>query len=358
MHRTQNMPSSFTPARHRVTAGRERDHNMPWRGRRHRSRARSDGGNQSAVRALHSYGWSEHTLKKILKLMKHLAVPAGRSVSLKDFDPGWTGSLSDPKEGKAMLQDGIKRLARQQAMLYAQDTYSLLLIFQAMDAAGKDGAIRHVLSGVNPQGCQVFSFKAPSAEERDHTYLWRSMKALPERGRIGIHNRSYYEEVLVARVHKEVLASQQLPEKFKNKSIWKRRFREIREFEEYLTDNGTVVLKFFLNVSKDEQRRRFLARIEEEDKNWKFSISDAKERTCWDDYMRAYEAVLEHTSTKHAPWYVIPADNKWFTRLAVAAVVYQRMANLDLRFPKVTEAKKKELEEVRRVLMAENGAGH
>ena len=293
-------------------------------------------------------------MKRILKLMKRLTVPPGRAVRLKKYDPAWTGSLKDPAKAKAMLLDGVKRLSKQQAMLYAQDTYSVLLIFQAMDAAGKDGAIRHVLSGVNPQGCQVFSFKAPSAEERDHTYLWRSMKALPERGRIGIHNRSYYEEVLVARVHKEVLAGQQLPEACKGKGIWKRRFREISEFEKYLADNGTVILKFFLNVSKDEQRRRFLARIDEEEKNWKFSISDAKERTFWDDYMRAYEDMLEHTSTAHAPWYVIPADNKWFTRLAVAAIVWQRMADLDLRFPKVTEAKKKELEEVRRVLMAED----
>jgi PPK2 family polyphosphate:nucleotide phosphotransferase len=286
--------------------------------------------------------------------MKRLTVPPGRAVRLKKYDPAWTGSLKDPAKAKAMLLDGVKRLSKQQAMLYAQDTYSVLLIFQAMDAAGKDGAIRHVLSGVNPQGCQVFSFKAPSAEERDHTYLWRSMKALPERGRIGIHNRSYYEEVLVARVHKEVLAAQQLPDELKGKGIWKRRFREISEFERHLTDNGTVILKFFLNVSKDEQRRRFLARIDEEDRNWKFSISDANERTFWDDYMRAYEDMLEHTSTEHAPWYVIPADNKWFTRLAVAAIVWQRMADLDLRFPKVTEAKKKELEEVRRVLMAED----
>ena len=293
-------------------------------------------------------------MKKVLKLMKHFAVPPGRTVRLKDYDPAWTGSLNDPSAAKAMLQDGIRRLAKEQAMLYAQDTYSVLVIFQAMDAAGKDGAIRHVLSGVNPQGCQVFSFKAPSAAERDHTYLWRSMKALPERGRIGIHNRSYYEEVLVTRVHKEVLASQQLPEKFKGKGIWRRRFREIREFEEYLTDNGMLILKFFLNVSKDEQRRRFLARIEEEDKNWKFSIGDAKERTFWDDYMRAYEDMLEHTSTEHAPWYVVPADNKWFTRLAVAAILWQRIADLELRFPTVTEAKKKELAEVRQVLMAED----
>ena len=252
-----------------------------------------------------------------------------------------------------MLAEGVRRLAKQQALLYAQDTYSVLVIFQAMDAAGKDGAIRHVLSGVNPQGCQVYSFKAPSAEERDHDYLWRSMKALPERGRIGIHNRSHYEEVLVARVHKEVLASQQLPERLKGKGIWKRRYREIAECERYLADNGVVILKFFLNVSKDEQKRRFLARIEEEDKNWKFSVGDAKERAFWDDYMAAYAEMMEHTSTSYAPWYVVPADHKWFTRLAVAAILWQTIADLKLEFPKVTAAKKKELLEVRRLLLAE-----
>jgi PPK2 family polyphosphate:nucleotide phosphotransferase len=228
------------------------------------------------------------------------------------------------------------------------------VIFQAMDAAGKDGAIKHVLSGVNPQGCQVFSFKAPSAEEQDHTYLWRSMKALPERGRIGIHNRSYYEEVLIARVHKEVLAAQQLPEKLKKGNIWKRRFGEITDFERHLVDNGTVIIKFFLYVSKEEQKRRFLARIDEEDKNWKFSVHDANERAFWDDYMAAYEEALSETSTKDAPWYVVPADNKWFTRLAVAAIIWQTIADLKLKFPKVTADKKKELQEVRRLLLSES----
>ena len=296
-------------------------------------------------------------MKEIRKLMQRLSVPPGRKVRLKKYDPDWTGSVKDATKAKTMLLDGVKRLSKQQALLYAQDTYSVLVIFQAMDAAGKDGAIRHVLSGVNPQGCQVFSFKSPSAEERDHDYLWRSMKALPERGRIGIHNRSYYEEVLVARVHREILASQQLPENLKGSGIWKRRFREICAFEEYLTNNGTVVIKFFLNVSKDEQRRRFLSRIDEEDKNWKFSIGDAKERTFWDDYMKAYEDMLANTSTSHAPWYVVPANNKWFTRLAVAAIVWQTMAYLELSFPRVTEAKKNELQEVKRILMAEDGKG-
>jgi PPK2 family polyphosphate:nucleotide phosphotransferase len=296
----------------------------------------------------------EDSMKEVRKLMKRLVVPPDRKVRLKKYDPAWTGSLRDAAKGKAMLLEGVARLTKQQALLYAQDTYSVLVIFQAMDAAGKDGAIRHVLSGVNPQGCQVYSFKAPSAEERDHTYLWRSMKALPERGRIGIHNRSYYEEVLIARVHKEILAGQQLPEKLKGGGIWKRRFEEIRNFEKYLTDNGTVIVKFFLNISKDEQRRRFLSRIDEEDKNWKFSVSDAKERAYWDDYMKAYADMLEHTSTEYAPWYVIPADNKWFSRLAVAAILWQTIADLELTFPKVTDTKKKELQEVRRLLIAED----
>ena len=277
----------------------------------------------------------------------------GKRIRLKDFDPGWTGSLADEKDAAPLLAEGIRRLAKQQNKLYAQDTRSVLMIFQAMDAAGKDGTIRHVMSGVNPQGCMVFNFKAPSAEERDHTYLWRSMKALPERGRIGIHNRSYYEEVLVARVHPEILASQQLPEHLKDEKIWKRRFREINDFEQYLSDNGVVILKFFLHVSKAEQKKRFLARIDEEDKNWKFSVNDARERAYWDDYMRAYEDVFSNTSTDTAPWYIVPADNKWFTRLAVAAIVYDTLEKLNLEYPKVTEAKKAELLEVRRLLMAE-----
>ena len=210
-----------------------------------------------------------------------------------------------------------------------------------------------MFSGLNPQGCEVYSFKAPSPEERDHTYLWRSMKALPERGRIGIHNRSHYEEVLVVRVHKEILASEQLPEDLTGGDIWKRRFREIREFERHLTDNSTAVVKFFLNVSKEEQRQRFLSRIDEDNKNWKFSVGDVKERAFWDDYIHAYEEMLEHTSTASAPWYVIPADHKWFTRLAVASILCQRMEELDLAFPTITEAQKKELLEARRLLTAE-----
>ncbi len=292
-------------------------------------------------------------MKEIRKLMKELAVPPGKRVRLKRHDPAWTGSFQDETRAKTFLAEGVKKLSKQQNLLYAQDTYSVLLIFQAMDAAGKDGTIRHVLSGVNPQGCQVYSFKAPSAEERDHDYLWRTSKGLPERGRIGIHNRSYYEEVLITRVHKEILSGAQLPENLKDKGIWKRRFREINNFEHYLADNGVVIIKFFLNVSKEEQRRRFLARIDDEDRNWKFSLGDAKERSFWDDYQRAYEDMLSHTSTEAGPWYVIPADHKWFSRIAVAAIIWQTMKDLNLSYPKVTSAKKKELQEVRRLLTAE-----
>jgi PPK2 family polyphosphate:nucleotide phosphotransferase len=292
-------------------------------------------------------------MKEIDKLMKRLIAHPGKKISLKDYDPGWTGSIKTKQRATTMLQDGVRQLAKQQDRLYAQDTYSILLVFQAMDAAGKDGTIRHVMSGINPQGCQVFSFKAPSAEERDHDYLWRTNKALPERGRIGIHNRSYYEEVLVCRVHPEILAGQQLPDDCKGKGVWKRRFAEINNFEQYLYDNGVRIIKFFLHVSKKEQKRRFLERIDNEDKNWKFSVNDAKERSHWKDYMQAYEDVFTHTSTKSAPWYIIPADNKWFMRLAVAAITYQTMKDLDLRYPTVTKEKKQELLEARRVLMGE-----
>ena len=222
-------------------------------------------------------------------------------------------------------------------MLYAQDNWAVLLIFQAMDAAGKDGAIKHVMSGVNPQGCQVFSFKAPSSEDLDHDYLWRCIKCLPERGRIGIFNRSYYEETLVVRVHPEFLEQQKLPPELITKDIWKERFQDIRSFERYLTRNGVVIRKFFLHVSKKEQKKRFLERIEEPEKNWKFSANDAKEREYWDDYMEAYEDMIRNTATKEAPWYVVPADNKWFTRVVVAAAVIDALASLNLKYPKVSE---------------------
>jgi PPK2 family polyphosphate:nucleotide phosphotransferase len=293
-------------------------------------------------------------MKEIRKLMDRLVARPGKKISLKDYDPDWTGPIKDKEHAEGLLQEGVRQLSKYQDRLYAQDTYSLLMIFQAMDAAGKDGTIRHVMSGINPQGCQVFSFKVPSAEERDHDYLWRSSKALPERGRIGIHNRSYYEEVLVCRVHPELLAAQQLPEDCKNvNDVWKRRFKEINNFEKYLTDNGIVILKFFLNVSKKEQKRRFLERIDMDEKNWKFSVNDARERTFWKDYMRAYEDVFTHTSTKAAPWYIIPADNKWFMRLAVAEITNQTLDGLDLKYPTLTNEKKNELLEARKVLLAE-----
>jgi PPK2 family polyphosphate:nucleotide phosphotransferase len=292
-------------------------------------------------------------MKEAKQLMRKLVAPPGKKISLADYDPGWTGKISGKKRANTLLREGILRLARQQDKLYAQDTYALLVIFQAMDAAGKDGTIRHVMSGVNPQGCQVFSFKAPSAEERDHDYLWRSMKALPERGRIGIHNRSYYEEVLIARVHPEILAAQQLPADARRHGIWRRRHDEINRFEEYLVDNGIVVLKFFLHVSREEQKRRFLERLDRPEKNWKFSVNDATERAFWKDYMRAYEDAFSHTSTKHAPWYIVPADNKWFMRLAVAAVIQQTLQDLKLRYPVVSDAKKAELDKARELLLGE-----
>jgi PPK2 family polyphosphate:nucleotide phosphotransferase len=294
-------------------------------------------------------------MKEIRKLMSKLVARPGRKISLKQYDPDWTGSINDKEHATTLLADGVKQLAKLQDRLYAQDTYSLLIIFQAMDAAGKDGTIRHVMSGINPQGCQVFSFKAPSAEERDHDYLWRSVKALPERGRIGIHNRSYYEEVLVCRVHPELFAAQQLPAERKEDDVWKRRFREINNFERYLSANGIVILKFFLNVSKKEQKRRFLERIDLDEKNWKFSVNDARERTFWKDYMRAYEDTFTNTSTKIAPWYIIPADNKWFMRYAVAAITVQTLRDLKLQYPTLTKEKKNELLEARKVLMAEKG---
>jgi PPK2 family polyphosphate:nucleotide phosphotransferase len=285
-------------------------------------------------------------------LRERLVASPGKKISLDDYDPSWTGRFQK-QQATERLQAGVRQLAKYQDRLYAQDTYSLLIIFQSMDAAGKDGTIRHVMSGLNPQGCQVFSFKGPSAEERDHDYLWRTVKALPERGRIGIHNRSYYEEVLVVRVHPEILAAQQLPPDSKRRGVWRRRFEEVRNFERYLVDNGTIVVKFFLNVSRKEQKKRFLERIELPDKNWKFSLADGHERQHWKDYMRAYEDAFTHTSTKHAPWYIIPADNKWFMRLAVSTILQQTMQNLDLRYPTVSKEKKAELQQARDLLLAE-----
>ena len=292
--------------------------------------------------------------KRIDALLKHVLVPPGKKMSLKkDYDAGWKPTSVDKGEAKIRLDEGIQLLAEFQDKLYAQDHYALLIIFQAMDAAGKDGAIKHVMSGLNPQGCQVYSFKAPSTEELDHDYLWRCYKALPERGRIGIFNRSYYEEVLVTKVHPEIIQKQHLPTASKDKNIYKRRYEEINNFEKYLFQNGIIPIKFFLNVSKDEQKRRFLDRINQDEKNWKLSPADAKERGFWDQYMSAYEDCFNATSTRWAPWHVIPADNKWVSRLAVAAIVYRRMAELKLAYPTVSKEQKSALLETKAMLESE-----
>jgi len=277
----------------------------------------------------------------------------GKKFRLKNSDPGDTGSLKSPAKATLLLQQSVQMLSEFQEKLYAQDKWALLLIFQAMDAAGKDGTIKHVMSGVNPQGCEVSSFKSPSSKELDHDFLWRTSCALPERGRIGIFNRSYYEEVLVVRVHPEYLDSQRLPPKLTGKHIWKERFKDIRAFESYLGRNGVVVRKFFLHVSKEEQRKRFLARLDEPKKNWKFSANDVRERQHWDEYMEAYEDMIRHTATKDAPWYVVPADNKWFTRIVVAGAIIDTLQSLDLHFPKVSKAKLKELAAAKHALLNE-----
>jgi PPK2 family polyphosphate:nucleotide phosphotransferase len=287
------------------------------------------------------------------KLSKPYRITNGKKFRLKDIDPGDIGDLKaeDKSRAKEALQIGVQALQELQDVLYAQDRWSLLLIFQAMDAAGKDGAIKHVMSGVNPQGCQVSSFKGPSSEDLDHDYLWRCVKHLPERGRIGIFNRSYYEETLVVRVHPEFLAGQKLPKECVTKHIWEDRFQDIRAFERYLHRNGTVVVKFFLHLSKREQQKRFLERIDNADKNWKFSINDAKERGFWDDYMEAYEETIQETATENSPWYVVPANNKWFTRVIVAAAVIDALASLDLHYPEVSASKRKELAEAKKALL-------
>ena len=295
-------------------------------------------------------------MTKLIKVARSLAKPfrvTDGNFRLKDVDPGDTLGLPENKpRAKEALATGIEILAELQDRLYAQDNWAVLLVFQAMDAAGKDGAIKHVMSGVNPQGCQVFSFKAPTSEDLDHDYLWRCMKCLPERGRIGIFNRSYYEETLVVRVHEELLHRQKLPPELITKDIWAERFQDIRSFERYLTRNGVAICKFFLHVSNQEQKKRFLERIEEPEKNWKFSVNDAKERHYWKEYMEAYEDVIRNTATKAAPWYVVPADNKWFTRVAVAAAVIGVLDDLDLKYPEVSEAKLKELAAAKKELLA------
>jgi PPK2 family polyphosphate:nucleotide phosphotransferase len=282
-------------------------------------------------------------------------VPAGQKISLKkDYDAAFLPNGLDRAQAAVNLQAGIEHLASRQNVLYAQNTYSVLIIFQAMDAAGKDSTIKHVMSGINPQGCQVFNFKVPSAEELDHDYLWRYSCALPECGRIGIFNRSYYEEVLVARVHPELLAKQQLPFIPKGDRLWSQRFNEINQFEQYLTNNGVVILKFFLNISKSEQKKRFLKRIQTPEKNWKFTMSDLADRQLWDQYQFAYEEAFNHTSTDAAPWYVIPADRKWYTRLVVADIINQRLDALDLQYPTASKLHQQSLQDAQKALEAED----
>jgi PPK2 family polyphosphate:nucleotide phosphotransferase len=296
-------------------------------------------------------------IKKLIKEATQIAKPYritnGEKFRLKDYDPADTGGMKDKKKALKTLEKSVQLLSHLQEKLYAQDEWAALLIFQAMDAAGKDGAIKHVMSGINPEGCDVTSFKAPSHRELNHDYLWRTHNVIPERGKIGIFNRSYYEEVLVVRVHEELLNAEHLPKEIAGKDIWKDRYQDINNFEKYLTRNGVVVLKFFLHLSKDEQKKRFLERLEMPEKNWKFSMDDVKERAHWKDYQKAYEVMIQSTATERAPWYVIPADNKWFTRLAVAAAIIDTLDSLHLQFPEVDKEKKKELAKVREALIRE-----
>ena len=294
-------------------------------------------------------------LDRIQKYVHPYRITKGKGFQLKDFDPGDTRGLElDKGEAAGLLQSGTAWLAEEQDMLYAQNRWSLLLVFQAMDAAGKDSTIKHVMSGVNPQGCQVVSFKQPSSEDLDHDFMWRYARRLPERGQIGIFNRSYYEEVLVVRVHEEILKRQQLPLPLVSKRIWDERLADIANFEDYFTRQGTIVLKFFLNVSREEQKKRFMQRLEQPDKNWKFSASDVHERKFWDDYMNAFQEAIRATATKHAPWYVVPADNKWFARLVVAAAIVEAVEELNLTYPKGDAEKKKELAAARAELAGRN----
>ena len=297
---------------------------------------------------------TKRVIKNSAAFAKPFRVTDGKKFRLKDYDPNETGGLGseDKPRAKEALQNGVQVLAELQDMLYAQRNWSLLLVFQAMDAAGKDGAIKHVMSGVNPQGCQVFSFKGPSSEDLDHDYLWRCVKCLPNRGNIGIFNRSYYEETLVVRVHPEFLSKQKIPASLISKRVWDERFDDIRSFEKHLNRNGTAIVKFFLNVSKGEQKRRFLERADQPEKNWKFSSSDMAERAFWNEYQRAYEDMIRNTASRDSPWYVVPADNKWFSRVAVAAAVIDRLADLNLAYPKVDEKKLLEISEAREALLA------
>jgi PPK2 family polyphosphate:nucleotide phosphotransferase len=291
--------------------------------------------------------------KEAALIVEPYRITKGEKFRLKDFDPAETNGVKSKEQAEKILARRVGLLSEMQEKLYAQDRWALLLIFQAMDAAGKDGVIKHVMSGVNPQGCDVHAFESPSIEELNHDYLWRAHKCIPERGKIGIFNRSYYEEVLVVRVHPPLLRAQKLPNELITKHIWDQRYEDINAYERYLTRNGVVIRKFFLHVSKKEQKKRFLERLEDSQKNWKFSMADVQERSFWKDYQEAYEEMIQRTATKHAPWYVIPADNKWFTRLAVASAIIETLGDLDLAFPDVDDAKKKELEAVRASLLAQ-----
>jgi PPK2 family polyphosphate:nucleotide phosphotransferase len=289
---------------------------------------------------------------KTEKLANTFRVDSGKKFRLEDFDPADTGHWRSKERAQEALLKGIARTAELQDKLYAQDSWALLLIFQAMDAAGKDGIIKHVMTGVNPQGCQVYAFKAPSELELHHDFLWRTTRVLPERGHIGIFNRSYYEEVLVVRVHADILKGQKVPPSLVGKNIWDERFEDIRSFERHMARSGTVIRKFFLHVSKKEQKKRFLERLEEPEKNWKFSAADIHERKYWDDYQKAYEDMIRNTATEQAPWYVVPADNKWFTRLVVSTVLVDTLESLGLAYPKVEDAKRKELDAAKKVLLS------
>ncbi len=299
---------------------------------------------------------NKNFLKQAKKYSQPFRITDGGKFRLKKINPAETLDFDSDDKSRAeeALASGVEVLTKLQEELYAQDRWAVLIIFQAMDAAGKDGAIKHVMSGVNPQGCEVSSFKAPSTEELDHDFLWRCKKRLPERGRIGIFNRSYYEETLVVRVHQEYLAGQKLPQNLKPKDLWKQRFQDINNFERYLAHNGIMVLKFFLHVSREEQRQRFLARIENPEKNWKFSLKDVEEREHWDDYMHAYEQTIRHTASRNAPWYVVPADKKWFTRLVVASAIVDNLNSLDLTYPTLSEEELQELEAAKQALTTES----
>jgi PPK2 family polyphosphate:nucleotide phosphotransferase len=292
-------------------------------------------------------------IKEAARLAEPYCITNGDKFRLKDYDTNDTGDVKDQEHGQRIIDHRAGLIANLQEKLYAQDHWALLLVLQGMDAAGKDGVVKHVMSGVNPQGCDVHSFKAPSTEELNHDYLWRVHSCVPERGKIGIFNRSYYEEVLVVRVHPTLLQAQKLPDSLITKHIWEQRYEDINAFEQYLTHNGVVIRKFFLHISKKEQKKRFLERLDDSKKNWKFSMADVKERGYWKDYQEAYEEMIQNTATKHAPWYVVPADNKWYTQLIVASAIIATLEELDLSFPDVNKEKKKELESVRDLLLHE-----